>query len=57
MKTRSKYKIVYKNELDEYHRLDGPAIEYTNDDKYWWVNGLRHREDGPAVEDSHNKCW
>ena len=58
MKTRSKYKIEYKNELDEYHRLDGPAVEYTNGDKYWWVNGLRHREDGHAVEYINGyKAW
>lgn len=34
----------------EYHREDGPAIEYTNGDKYWFLNDKRHREDGPAVE-------
>ena len=33
------------------HRVDGPAVEYPNGDKEWWVNGKRHREDGPAV------CW
>ncbi len=21
------------------HREDGPAIEYPNGDKYWWLNG------------------
>ena len=33
-----------------YHREDGPAIEYTNGDKLWYVNGSLHREDGPAYE-------
>ena len=32
------------------HRVDGPAVEYDNGDKYWFVKGKLHREDGPAVE-------
>ena len=32
------------------HRLDGPAIEYSNGDKEWYVEGKLHRLDGPAVE-------
>ena len=38
-------------------------IEYTvkvydGGDKYWYLNGKRHREDGPAVEwDNGNKYW
>ena len=40
------------NEKGEYHRLDGPAIEFANGSKYWYQNGLRHREDGPAVENA-----
>jgi len=45
--------------LDELlHREDGPAIEYTNGDKYWWLNGKLHRENGPAVEWSNgDKYW
>lgn len=31
------------------HREDGPAVEYTNGTKQWWINGEHHREDGPAV--------
>ena len=41
--------VVYRNELGEFHREGGPAIEYANGDKEYWVNGKRHREDGPAV--------
>jgi hypothetical protein len=26
---------------DTYHREDGPAIEYLNGSKEWWVNGER----------------
>jgi hypothetical protein len=31
------------------HREDGPASEYADGTKSWWLNGGRHREDGPAV--------
>ena len=34
----------------QYHREDGPAIEWTNGDKEWWCRNKIHREDGPAVE-------
>lgn len=30
------------------HRTNGPAIEYSNGDLEWFVNGRRHREDGPS---------
>ena len=40
----------YYNEQNQRHREDGPAIEWANGTKEWWVNGQRHREDGPAVE-------
>jgi len=40
------------------HRVDGPAIEYNNGTKFWFLNGKYHREDGPAVKDSNgNKSW
>jgi hypothetical protein len=40
------------------HRLDGPAIEWSNGSKLWFVNGKRHRLDGPAVEWSDgSKSW
>jgi hypothetical protein len=38
------------NDLGQLHRIDGPAIIYTNGGKYWYHNGLRHRLDGPAAE-------
>ena len=31
------------------HRENGPAIEFTTGDKFWYLNGLLHRTDGPAV--------
>lgn len=32
------------------HKEDGPAVEYTDGDKFWYKHGLQHREDGPAAE-------
>ena len=46
------------NDHYELHREDGPAIEYPDGTKFWYINGLIHREDGPACEhaDGH-KSW
>jgi hypothetical protein len=42
----------------EYHREDGPAIEFANGDKLWYINGQIHRVDGPAIEwTSGTKQW
>lgn len=32
------------------HRTDGPALEYADGYKEWWIKGQVHRTDGPAVE-------
>ena len=32
------------------HRTDGPAVEYADGSREWWVSGQRHRTDGPAIE-------
>jgi hypothetical protein len=40
------------------HRENGPAVEHTNGDKYWYLYGRSHREDGPASEYANgNKYW
>jgi len=40
------------------HREDGPAIEWHNGDRYWYINGKLHREDGPACEYADgDKYW
>lgn len=40
------------------HRLDGPALEYADGDKVWFVDGEIHRVDGPAVEKANgDKEW
>lgn len=46
------------NENNEYHRLDGPAVEYNNGVKHWFKNDKFHRLDGPAIERANGtKCW
>lgn len=34
------------------HREDGPAIEFQNGTKSWYLHGKRHRTNGPAIENS-----
>lgn len=41
--------VAYRNDQGLYHREDGPAIEWFNGSKAWYVNGKCHREDGPAI--------
>jgi len=44
-------KIYYKNRaMTILHRLDGPAVEYADGSKVWYVDNNYHRIDGPAVE-------
>jgi len=49
----------YINSRGQYHRDDGPAIEWPNGNKFWWKKGKRHREDGPAEEwlDEEKYWW
>jgi len=50
--------IRWYNSKDQYHREDGPAVEWADGAKYWYINGKHHREDGPAVEcASGYKAW
>ena len=57
-------KIVLKNRTEwindngKHHRLDGPAVEWNNGNKEWWLNGQRHRVDGPAeISDDGVLFW
>jgi hypothetical protein len=38
------------NDKNQFHRVDGPAIEWANGTKAWYLNDKHHRVDGPAVE-------
>jgi hypothetical protein len=43
---------------DILHREDGPAIEYRDGSKKWFLNGKHHRVDGPAIEGADGtKIW
>ena len=48
----------WKNNLGEYHRIDGPALEYADGFKFWYVHDKLHRLDGPAIEyPNGSKYW
>jgi hypothetical protein len=48
----------YQGRCFTWHREDGPAIEWANGDKTWWIHGEFHREDGPAIENANGyKSW
>ena len=51
-------RIEYRNKKGNLHRLDGPAREWIDGSKEWYINGERHREDGPSIEFSNgDKYW
>ena len=52
--------IIYRRvDTNQLHREDGPAIEWADGSKEYWLNGMLHREDGPAVElaDGSKEYW
>ena len=49
---------IWGNDKGQDHRVDGPAVVYSNGDTYWHLNGQYHREDGPAIVYSDGtKSW
>ena len=54
-----KTKRYYKKGTRTLHREDGPAVEYHNSDKEWWVNNKLHKTDGPAIEylNGYKEWW
>jgi len=46
---------IWFNDKKQYHREDGPAIEWKNGRKEWFYKGRLHRGDGPAVEQPNGK--
>jgi len=50
IRTINKYGTIIYELNGQFHRDDGPAIEYTDGTKKWYLNGFLHRTDGPAVE-------
>lgn len=52
-----KFYFKYK-ELMVKHRTDGPAVEWADGGREWYVDGKYHRIDGPAKEyNSGHKEW
>ena len=50
--------ITYRNSAGELHRIDGPAVEFTNGTKFWYFNQQLHRIGDPAVERANGtKYW
>jgi len=51
--------IKYVDHNGNFHREDGPAIEWINGAKFWYINGKKHRDDGPAIEftNGHKEWW
>ncbi len=42
----------------EFHREDGPAVEYFFGTKMWMINNKYHRLDGPAIiYDDGSETW
>jgi hypothetical protein len=41
---------TWVNSKVQLHRTDGPAVEYKDGEKCWYINGRQHRINGPAVE-------
>lgn len=49
---------VWRNNKGELHRTDGPAVEYVDGSKLWYIKGQLHRTDGPAIEYANgSKSW
>ncbi len=50
MKTDVKGNKIWRNKNGDWHRENGPAMEFYWGDTEWWLNGVVHRTDGPAIE-------
>ncbi len=54
----AKYYVEVDDAMTTLHREDGPALERTNGDRYWYKDGKLHRDGGPAVEYANgDKFW
>lgn len=55
--TKTPKGLEWRNSSGKFHRIDGPAREWDNGTKEWWVDGWLHREDGPAVDEPQGQFW
>lgn len=50
------YKVLPDGTLScEHHRVDGPAIEYPDGGRLWYVDGVLHRVAGPAIQNVNGR--
>ena len=50
--------VRYRNSDGQLHRVDGPAIEWEDGSREWWLHGRLHRVDGPAYEGADgSRSW
>ena len=42
MKMKNTKRKMWRNAVGQYHREDGPAIEYADGTKEWWINGKQY---------------
>ncbi len=47
---------VWRNDVGELHRENGPADETTDGYKCWCLNNIRHRLNGPSHEYPDDEC-
>lgn len=45
MKDMNKKFKVWRNEKEELHREDGPAVVYPRGTKEWWLNGIKYSKE------------
>ena len=59
MKRKCVDRIEYRNDQFLIHREDGPAIEWSDGEKHYYINGKLHRENGPAIywEDKYKQYY
>jgi hypothetical protein len=41
-------RVEYRNDKNELHREDGPAVEYYGGKKLWYINGVYYSEKDPS---------
>jgi len=51
--------IIFTNEENKLHRIDGPAIITALGAEHWMINDEYHRLDGPAIiwHSKQSNCW
>lgn len=42
--------IAWLTKSGKFHRIGGPADEFDNGDKVFYINGKRHNEEGAAIQ-------